>query len=104
LEDGTWVVNLHAAQARHDPEQRDLARALVAADGWAGGAPLVFGGDLNQPAPRLPGLAPAASNGTDHVFVRGFAAAGPAERLEHDGLSDHAPLAVELLREGAAPG
>jgi endonuclease/exonuclease/phosphatase (EEP) superfamily protein YafD len=33
----------------------------------------------------------------DHVFARGLRAAGPAETLEHETLSDHPPLAVDLV-------
>jgi endonuclease/exonuclease/phosphatase (EEP) superfamily protein YafD len=90
------VVNIHATVPKEDPEQRDVGLALRLALGWSGEAPLVFGGDLNQRSPRVPGLEPVAGHHVDHIFVRGFEAAGPAERLEHGALSDHIPLAVDL--------
>jgi endonuclease/exonuclease/phosphatase family metal-dependent hydrolase len=101
LDDGTWVVNLHASVAGTDPDQRDLAQALEVAERWSAGAPLVFGGDLNHGDPRLPGLTHVAGHNVDHVYVRGFVPDGPAERLDAGPLSDHVPLAVDLRREGA---
>jgi endonuclease/exonuclease/phosphatase family metal-dependent hydrolase len=103
LEDGTWVVNLHASVAARDPGQRDLATALEVAESWSADAPLVFGGDLNHGAPRLPGLTHVAGHNVDHVYVRGFVPAGPAKQLDPGPLSDHVPLAVDLRREGAGP-
>jgi endonuclease/exonuclease/phosphatase family metal-dependent hydrolase len=100
LDGGAWVVNMHLTVPARDPGQRDLARALAIARGWAGDAPLVFGGDVNQRAPHAPGLAPVAGHHVDHLFARGWAPAGPAELLEHGRLSDHAPLAVELRQTG----
>jgi endonuclease/exonuclease/phosphatase family metal-dependent hydrolase len=100
LDDGTWLVNLHASVPACDPRQRDLAQALRVAERWSVGAPLVFGGDVNQRAPRVPGLLQAAGHHVDHLFVRGFLPAGPAERLEPGRLSDHVPLAVALRPEG----
>jgi endonuclease/exonuclease/phosphatase family metal-dependent hydrolase len=97
LAGGAWIVNLHATVPRGDPEQHDLAKATAAALGWAGDAPLVFGGDLNQSKPRVPGLRQVAARHVDHIFVRGFEAAGPGEVLERpQRLSDHPPLAVSL--------
>jgi endonuclease/exonuclease/phosphatase family metal-dependent hydrolase len=100
LETGVWVVNVHATVPKEDAEQRDLGLALRLALGWAGEAPLVFGGDVNQRSPRAPGLEHVAGHHVDHIFVRGLEAAGPAERLEHGGLSDHVPLAVDLRSIG----
>jgi endonuclease/exonuclease/phosphatase family metal-dependent hydrolase len=96
LDTGAWMVNVHATVPARDPEQRDVALALRLALRWAGDAPLVFGGDLNQRSPRVPGLEPVAGHHVDHVFVRGWRATGPAQRLEHGVLSDHVPLAVDL--------
>ena len=97
---GVWVVNIHATVPKEDPEQRDVGLALRLALGWAGESPLVFGGDVNQRSPRVPGLEHVAGHHVDHIFVRGFEAAGPAERLEHGALSDHVPLAVDLRSIG----
>jgi endonuclease/exonuclease/phosphatase family metal-dependent hydrolase len=102
LDSGTWVANVHATVPRADPAQRDLQRALAAALGWSAGAPLVFGGDLNQRHPRVPGLVHAAGHHVDHVFARGLEPAAPGERLPHGGLSDHDPLRVELRPTGSA--
>jgi endonuclease/exonuclease/phosphatase family metal-dependent hydrolase len=96
LDSGICVVNLHATVPKDDPEQKDLALALRTALRWAGDRPLVFGGDVNQRKPRVPGLEHVAGHHVDHLFARGFEAAGPAERLEHGALSDHDPLAVDL--------
>ena len=87
-------------RAEEDPEQRDFGLALRLALGWSGESPLVFGGDVNQRSPRVPGLEHVAGHHVDHIFVRGFEAAGPAERLEHGALSDHVPLAVDLRSIG----
>jgi endonuclease/exonuclease/phosphatase family metal-dependent hydrolase len=103
LADGTWVVNLHASTHPDDRTRADCARAGAAALAWAGGAPLVLGGDLNLRRPQLPGFAHAAGHYVDHVLVRGLAAAGPAEVLERGALSDHAPVAVALTRAGRTP-
>jgi endonuclease/exonuclease/phosphatase (EEP) superfamily protein YafD len=100
LDSGVWVVNVHATVPKRDPEQRDVGLALRLALGWAGDGPLVFGGDLNQRSPRVPGLEHVAGHHVDHIFARGFEAAGPAERLEHGRLSDHPPLAVNLRSIG----
>jgi len=100
LDTGVCVVNLHATVPKEDPQQHDLTLALSLAEGWAGSRPLVFGGDVNQRKPRAPGLVHVAGHHVDHIFVRGFEAAGPAERPEHGVLSDHDPLAVTLRRAG----
>jgi endonuclease/exonuclease/phosphatase family metal-dependent hydrolase len=100
LEDGTWVVNMHLTVPAGDTAQRDLGQALDVSLGWAGDAPLVFGGDVNQRQPRVPGLAHVAGRNVDHLFVRGFVPAGPVEVLERGTLSDHAPLALDLRRSG----
>jgi len=100
LDTGVWVVNVHATVPKEDPEQRDVGLALRLALGWSGESPLVFGGDVNQRSPRVPGLEHVAGHHVDHIFVRGFEAAGPAERLDHGALSDHVPLAVDLRSIG----
>jgi endonuclease/exonuclease/phosphatase family metal-dependent hydrolase len=102
LLDGTTVVNLHAST--HPPERRraDLETARRHALAWAGGGPLVLGGDLNAKRPCLDGLELAASHRVDHVLVAGgLTPGGPAERLDAGTLSDHAPLAVDLRAPGA---
>jgi endonuclease/exonuclease/phosphatase family metal-dependent hydrolase len=100
LGNGVWAVNVHASVASRDPDQRDVILAARLALEWAGDAPLVFGGDLNHGSPRVPGMVHVAGHHVDHLFARGLVAAGPAERLEHGGLSDHEPLAVDLRPGG----
>jgi endonuclease/exonuclease/phosphatase (EEP) superfamily protein YafD len=95
LDSGVWVANVHATVPARDPAQRDLGRALGAALVWAGPAPLVFGGDLNQRRPRLPGLVRAAGHHVDGVWVRGLEPRG-SELLDAGTLSDHRPLAVKV--------
>jgi endonuclease/exonuclease/phosphatase family metal-dependent hydrolase len=102
LENGTWVMNLHAEAHGDARAQADVRRALASLLAWAGDAPaVVFGGDLNLTDPTVPGFALVAGHHVDHVAVRGLVAAGPAERLERGGLSDHVPLAVEVSRAPA---
>jgi len=96
LADGTWVGNLHATVHDDAAARRDAARAAGALLGWAGSAPAALGGDLNVRDPEVPGLAAAGGHGVDHVFARGLRATGPPEVLEHDPLSDHAPVLVSL--------
>jgi endonuclease/exonuclease/phosphatase family metal-dependent hydrolase len=119
---GLCIANLHATNDRPKLAVADVLRAAEAASGWAGDAPLVFGGDLNlRPAedPELfarlaaefgldsPTTAPRA---IDHVLVRGLEvvarpAQWPAERRELpvDGkalrLSDHAPVEAHFAKD-----
>jgi endonuclease/exonuclease/phosphatase family metal-dependent hydrolase len=101
LGDGTWVANVHAQVHSEERAQADIAAAAACATAWAHGAPVALGGDLNVRGPRADGFVHAGGRGVDHVLARGLAAAGPTRVLERDGLSDHAPLAVELRREGS---
>ena len=96
LRDGGWVTNLHGST--HPPEQRrsDLFLAAETALGWAGGGPLVFGGDLNSTQPAMPGLTLVAGNHVDHVMVAGRAAGAVQAVLDAGPLSDHEPLHVSL--------
>ncbi len=111
---GVCVANLHATNDRPDLATEDVLRAARAAGEFAGGAPLLFGGDLNLRPAEDPaaferlredfGLAaPTAPRTIDHLLSRGLEVlepptAWPPERRELplDGralrLSDHAPL------------
>jgi endonuclease/exonuclease/phosphatase family metal-dependent hydrolase len=119
---GVCVANLHATNDRPPLAVEDVLRAARAASGWAGGAPLIFGGDLNlRPAedPELftrlaaefgldsPITGPRA---IDHVLARGLEVTAapvqwPPERRELplDGkvlrLSDHAPVEARFAKD-----
>jgi endonuclease/exonuclease/phosphatase family metal-dependent hydrolase len=95
---GIWVANLHAS-AEDSGADKDNQRAASAALEWAAGEPLVFGGDLNQRAPRFDGLVHVAERDVDHLFVGpGLEAVGDPEVLDSGALSDHPPLAVTVAR------
>jgi endonuclease/exonuclease/phosphatase family metal-dependent hydrolase len=98
LADGTWVVNLHASTHPRAQNRADLETAAAAARAWAGDAPLVLGGDLNDTRPRFPGLRHVAGHHVDHLFVRGYAPEGPGSTLDAGALSDHLPLSIALGR------
>jgi hypothetical protein len=81
---GVCIANLHATNDKPKLASEDVLRAARAATEWAGGAPLLFGGDFNlRPAeqPQLferlrsefgiggPTTAPRA---IDHVLSRGL--------------------------------
>jgi endonuclease/exonuclease/phosphatase family metal-dependent hydrolase len=104
LGDGTWAGNLHAQVHSERRAQADLALAARTVLGWAGVAPVVLGGDTNTRRPALPGLLLAGGHGVDHVAARGLVAAGPAHTLPRAGLSDHAPVLVELRKDGGPDG
>jgi endonuclease/exonuclease/phosphatase family metal-dependent hydrolase len=111
---GVCLANLHATSGRPELAAEDVLRAATAAAGWAGDAPLLFGGDLNLTPRESPavfaelrerfGLDPPTSpNAIDHLLARGLEVVEPprqwpAERreLREAGralrLSDHAPV------------
>jgi endonuclease/exonuclease/phosphatase family metal-dependent hydrolase len=111
---GICVANLHATNDRAELASEDVLSAARAATEWAGGAPLLFGGDLNLRPAEDPeaferlredfGLAGTTGpKAIDHLLARGLEVVEPptpwpAERRELplDGralrLSDHAPV------------
>jgi endonuclease/exonuclease/phosphatase family metal-dependent hydrolase len=121
---GVCVANLHATNDQPPRAVEDVRRAARAATGWAGEAPLLFGGDLNlRPAEdpdifeeleREHGLsAPTAPEAIDHLLARGLTAVSPPSplasewrELEQDGLalrlSDHAPVMARFEAVTAA--
>jgi endonuclease/exonuclease/phosphatase family metal-dependent hydrolase len=96
LEDGTWVGNLHATVRDDAAARRESLLAATTILGWAGGAPVVLGGDFNVRSLELPGLEKIGGHDVDLVFAAGFERAGGPDVLPHDRLSDHAPVLVEL--------
>ncbi len=88
---GEWVANLHAGGPI-----RDAHLAAQTAVSWAGGAPLVLGGDFNIRRLTLDGFACAGGHEVDYVFVRGLQADAGADVLDRGRLSDHAPVAVTI--------
>jgi endonuclease/exonuclease/phosphatase family metal-dependent hydrolase len=111
---GVCIANLHATNDRPELATEDVLRAVRAATEFAGGAPLLFGGDLNLRPAEDPAVferlredfgltAPTAPRAIDHLLSRGLEvreppSAWPPKRRELplDGralrLSDHAPL------------
>jgi endonuclease/exonuclease/phosphatase family metal-dependent hydrolase len=105
LQSGVWAANLHAQVHSEERAQSDLRAAAAAALEWAGGAPLVVGGDLNvrEPAPGT-GLLHAGGHGVDHVLAHGLEAVGRARALDRGPLSDHAPVLVKLREPASSEG
>ncbi|MEX2105819.1 MAG: endonuclease/exonuclease/phosphatase family protein [Solirubrobacterales bacterium] len=111
---GVCIANLHASNDQPSLAIEDVLRAARAACEWAGGSPLIFGGDLNlRPAedPEVFGrlreqfglAAPTAPRAIDHLLTRGLEVVEPPtawaperRELPLDGralrLSDHAPV------------
>lgn len=112
---GLCVANLHATAHWPDLAAEDVLKGARAALEWAGGSPLIFGGDFNlRPAKQTRifrqlreelglGGPPTAPDAIDHLFCRGLEVVEtpehwPPERRELplEGralrLSDHAPV------------
>jgi endonuclease/exonuclease/phosphatase family metal-dependent hydrolase len=97
LGDRTRVVNLHGTRGGTPRSWADARLAAAKAFEWAGGAPLVLGGDFNlRGTPKLPGLRHVAGNFVDHLYVSGLEPRGKREVLDRGALSDHRPVAIEL--------
>lgn len=115
---GVCIANLHATNDHPHLATEDVLVAAAAAIEWAGGAPLVFGGDLNLRPAQTPGafdelrerfnlIAPTGPESIDHLLARGLdvleppRAWAPARReLDLGGLalrlSDHSPVQATL--------
>ncbi|MEK6252591.1 MAG: hypothetical protein AABM43_11725 [Actinomycetota bacterium] len=106
---GLCVANLHATNDRPDLAGPEVLRAAETAIGWAGGAPLLFGGDLNLRPAEQPevfeqlrdsyGLAPAtAPHSIDHLLARGLEVIEEPITLPHPEVvrepSFHGPLGI----------
>jgi endonuclease/exonuclease/phosphatase family metal-dependent hydrolase len=96
---GMWVANLHGGGS-----DRDAHRAAASTLGWAGGRPVVLGGDFNIRQLSLTGFQYVGGHSVDHVFVRALEPVGPAAVLDHDPLSDHAPVLVAVAKKSAYRG
>jgi endonuclease/exonuclease/phosphatase family metal-dependent hydrolase len=95
--DGGWVVNVHSHNHPEALALADTRTAIEVAREWAGGAPLVFGGDVNlKRPPEFPGLLHVGGNHVDHLFTDGRKPVGRHEVLDRGILSDHPPVAVTL--------
>ena len=115
---GVCVANLHATNDRPELAAEDVLRAATAASGWAGEAPLLFGGDLNLRPGESPAVfaelrerfglaAPTGPGAIDHLLARGLETVAPPRQwppdrreLREDGLalrlSDHAPVEAKF--------
>jgi endonuclease/exonuclease/phosphatase family metal-dependent hydrolase len=111
---GVCVANLHATNDHPDLAAEDVLRAARAATEFAGGAPLIFGGDLNLRPAENPAVferlredfgleGPTAPQAIDHLLSRGLEVLDPPtpwsperRELPLEGLalrlSDHAPV------------
>jgi endonuclease/exonuclease/phosphatase family metal-dependent hydrolase len=118
---GVCVANLHATNDWPQLAAEDVEKAARAALEWAGGAPLLFGGDLNLRPGKNPrvferlrdeyGLAPpTAPEAIDHILCRGLEVLEPPTQwpperreLPLEGralrLSDHAPVQARFRAE-----
>jgi endonuclease/exonuclease/phosphatase family metal-dependent hydrolase len=112
------VANLHATNDRPELAGEDVLLAAATATEWAGGAPLLFGGDLNLRPAEDPGVfeqlgerfglaGVTGSRAIDHLLARNLVTVeAPApwppgrRELRRDGLalrlSDHAPVAASF--------
>jgi len=99
----TWIANVHAQVWSEERAQLDAATAAAHVFAWAGDARVVLGGDFNTREPQPPGLNDLGGHKVDRVLARGWTAASPARTLDHGHLSDHAPIAIDLEREGSTP-
>ncbi|HEX6780894.1 MAG TPA: endonuclease/exonuclease/phosphatase family protein [Solirubrobacterales bacterium] len=119
---GVCVANLHATNDWPKLAAEDLAKAARTALGWAAGAPLLFGGDLNLRPGKQPRIferlrdefgfdsPPTAPTAIDHILCRGLEVAEApsalppeARELPLDGralrLSDHAPVRARFVAD-----
>jgi endonuclease/exonuclease/phosphatase family metal-dependent hydrolase len=94
---GVWVANVHATANPKDLARADMVRCGETLARWAGAAPALLGGDANVADPQVPGFADAGGHRIDRFFLRGgLAVTAPPRTLARDGLSDHAPVLVEI--------
>jgi endonuclease/exonuclease/phosphatase family metal-dependent hydrolase len=94
---GVWVANVHATANPKRLARADMALCGETVARWAGDAPALLGGDANVGDPVVPGFTDVGGHAIDRFFARGALAVVRApRRLDRDGLSDHAPVLVEV--------
>ena len=93
LDDGIWVVNLHASTEPKEQTRRDVARTIESADR---GPRVIVGGDFNLSKPVVPGYRHAGGHWVDHVYVRGLDVVARVAALDAGTLSDHRPIACTV--------
>ncbi|HEX5924325.1 MAG TPA: endonuclease/exonuclease/phosphatase family protein [Baekduia sp.] len=94
---GIWLANVHATANPKPLARADMVRCGETLARWAGAAPALLGGDANVPDPTVPGFSDVGGHRIDRFFIRGApAVVTPARTLERDGLSDHAPVLIEV--------
>jgi endonuclease/exonuclease/phosphatase family metal-dependent hydrolase len=96
VDGGLWVGNLHATVHNARAALHESCAAAETILGWAGGEPVVLGGDFNLRGLDLDGFLHAAGHDVDHVFAAGLGVISEAEVLDRGRLSDHAPVAVTV--------
>ena len=97
LGSGAWVANIHATANPKPLARADMAEAGTTLARWAGDAPVLLGGDCNVPDPVVPGFTDIGGHGIDRFFTRGpWELVTPPHTLDRHGLSDHAPVLVEV--------
>lgn len=97
LASGVWVSNVHAQVHSDERARADLRLAAERTVAWADGSPAILGGDANVPTPALEGFRYGGGHGVDHVLARGLTPRGAAVVLDREGLSDHAPVIIDLI-------
>jgi endonuclease/exonuclease/phosphatase family metal-dependent hydrolase len=96
-----WFGNLHATTHPDARTLEDLARAGASLTRWAGDRPALLGGDFNIAKPTVPGFTDAGGHGIDRFLIRGpLTVAARPRTLDRHGLSDHAPVLVEVVGSG----
>jgi endonuclease/exonuclease/phosphatase family metal-dependent hydrolase len=94
---GIWVANVHATANPKDLARADMARCGETLARWAGPDAVLLGGDANVADPLVPGFTDAGGHGIDRFFTRGpLQIAAPARTLARNGLSDHAPVLIDV--------
>jgi endonuclease/exonuclease/phosphatase family metal-dependent hydrolase len=94
---GIWVANVHATANPKPLARADMARCGETVARWAGAAPALLGGDANISDPAVSGFTDAGGHRIDRFFTRGaLTVVAPPRTLEHGGLSDHAPVLIEI--------